>query len=245
MKSLFYLLLLASLTTCTNLDDPFAGVNPENVFSLSIGNSKTTADDRLLADGRDAVPCLLKLNPNVALYDFVSVTVSSDELRFSLSGTGNGATNSLIVPFSGQESTFYAIAPRNFSEQVSFMVNIGNARQIGTIELHAVVPNRLDVTPNLLRTSPSTAVSFTVTLADTSLNGRAISGRLPVIFERLSPAGPAIPVARSVAQDDGTATVTANVMPTDTGTFRYRARLDPPNSVRKIYSPVITIKSME
>ncbi|WP_125917209.1 hypothetical protein [Hymenobacter coccineus] len=240
MKSLLLLalyVLLIVCAACTNLDDPFEGVTADQVFTLEVKPRSGDTEAILSADGRSALECVVKLNDKVALYSRVVVTVASDDMMLSLTGATTGATGSLTLPFAGQQTSFYAIAPRNYQEEVRLSVSSGNVRTIATIKLREVLPNRVDVNPTLLRTAPGTPFSFTTTLVDTLLISRAVSGKLPVQFDVLSPAkAPRLPIGRSVAQADGSASVITTVALPDTGTFHYRAR------VLGVYSQPFTIK---
>lgn len=220
--------VLLSTTGCTKLDAPFQGVTAANIFALTLVPSPGKTENTLPADGRSALECVISLKNENTLYSQVVVTAASDDMLLSLTGSATGATNTLIVPFAGRESRFYALAPRDFHETVRFNVSIGNVRQVMVVNLTEVFPSRIDVTPAVIQATAGTSFSFITTLSDTLLVPKAVSGLLPVQFTLLSTttkSTPRLPLGRSVAQADGTATVTTTVTLADTGTFRFRARV--------------------
>ena len=218
--------LLLAAQGCTKLDDPFEGVNTADVFTLTLVPQAGTAEPLLTADGRSALQCIVRLNDEKALFSQLVVTAASDDMLLSLTGSATGATGSLTLPFAGRETQFYALAPRDFHETVRLNVSSGNVRQVAIIKLLESRPNRLDVNPAVLQAKPGTPFSFVTTLSDTLLTPRAVSGLLPVQFDLLSTTAgsPRLPLGRSAAQTDGTATVTTTITLPDTGTFRFRAR---------------------
>lgn len=226
-------LLSVGLTTCSKLDDPFAGVKATDVFDLQAtlpsGAKATEAETTLLADGHSVLAYTITLKDDAALFSQLAVTAASDDLMLSLTGSATGAMNTLSIPFAGRQSVFYAIAPRNFQADARLTVSSGNVRQVAIIKLKEAAPNWLNVTPAVLRATVGTPFTFVTTLSDNSLTPRAVSGQLPVTFTA-SPAtatttNPLIPYGRSVAQTDGTATVSTTITFYTAGTFRYQANV--------------------
>lgn len=218
--------LLLGGTACTKLNAPFEGVTTADVFTLTPQLPAGQTEALLPADGRSALEYVIKLEDKNALFSQLVVTASSDDVLLSLTGSPTGATGSLTIPFAGRESRFYALAPRDFRESVRLSVSSGNVRQVAIIKLTEVRPNRIDVTPAVLQATAGTPFSFVTILSDTLLTPHAISGGLPVQFDLLSTTAqaPRLPLGRSVAQPNGTASVTTTVTLADTGTFRFRAR---------------------
>ena len=222
---LFAGVVASTCAACTKLDDPYAGVAAEEVFELQVNPGG--ADQVLLANGRAAMVCKVLVKDRAALYSQNPITVNSDALTFSSTGLAAGSTSTLTVPLIGRTGTFYVIAPRNFGDRAQFVVSFGTAQITGGVPLKASVPNRLDIAPLRLNAKVGTPVSFTTTLTDTAFVPQPISGKLQVQFDPVAPTpGTARPlVGSSVAQSDGSATVLTSFVATDTGTYRFRARV--------------------
>lgn len=219
----FIFLLLFGCSACTNLDDPFAGVTADQVFELQVMKSDgTTSESILPADGHSVLMCKVSVKSNVALYSQLSVTAASDELTVSATGSPNGGLHTLNVPFASNEAIFYLVAPRDFQESAFLSVTVGKVHTVKPITLTTVNPTQLDVTPTTLRASVGTPFSFVTTLSTTTQPPQAVSGRLRIQFVPTDPAKPIPPLfpGLSVAQTDGTATVTTTTTLGDTGTYR-------------------------
>jgi len=218
--------LLVTVVGCTKLDDPFEGVTTDKIFTLTLESQPGASEVILPADGRSALKCTVQLKGENTLFSQIVVTAASDDMLLSLTGSAVGATGSLTLSFAGSEAHFYALAPRNFHETVRLNVSSGNIREVAIVKLAEARPNRIDITPAVMQATPGTPFSFVTMLSDTLLAPRAVSGLLPVQFDLLSTTAgsPRLPLGRSVAQADGTATVTTTIILADTGTYRFRAR---------------------